>query len=145
MRFVPVVLVVLVGCGGGGKKEDTVAGGGEDEGGGEVDPDDDSSQMCPPEVIDGITKTADRKRNGPATRCLTEAIDRGEAKKNLSGEATLEWTVMRDGSTSGVSVTRSSLDNQVVESCLVEMIEKTTFNPCPTDFTTSYTFAFEGG
>src|SRR5688500_9682026 len=85
----------VMACGGKGKAEDTGPEEGvAEEGMSEDDPC--AGEMCPPEKLEQIQNELDRKR-GVATRCLTDAVDAGEADKNARGKILVEFVIQRNG------------------------------------------------
>jgi hypothetical protein len=149
LRYVSIALAVLVACGGGGKKEETVASGDGEEGGGmdtgeEGEEDPCAGGMCPPEKLEQIEASLNRK-TAAATRCLTDAIDDDRLPKTTSGEVTLEFVIQPDGSAADIAVARSDIKDEGVQQCWVEMISKMTFPDVPRALPWSKTYAFEGG
>jgi hypothetical protein len=138
------VVVTLVACGGGKKDDTTPDEDTSDEGGGGGMSTDDGADpgMCPPEKLDAIKVALDRKRNA-ATRCLTDAIDAGEADKNARGMITVGFVIETNGHPRDVSVQEASLDSKMVQDCVVDVVAKMTFPELPSDLDWSYTFAFE--
>jgi hypothetical protein len=137
--------VGLVACGGKGKAEDTGPDEGMAEGEGEGDyaeGDPCAGGMCPPEKLEQIQNELNRKR-GVATRCLTDAVDAGEADKNAHGKIVVEFVIQRNGQAKDISIVKSSIKSQVLESCIVDVIAKISFPDIPKDLDWSYTFAFE--
>jgi len=135
-----VGVAALVACGGGGKKEDTVV---SDEG------DDDTSEegggggdMVPLETLDEINQTLDRK-GAQASRCLTDAIDSGDATKETHGKITVEFVVTPGGRAKDVSVAQASIDVPRIQECIVAIVEKASFPDVPNDVGSSYTFVLE--
>lgn len=140
VRIAAVVAVLCGACGGGEKKEDTLP---DDEGGGEVVADDTSGgDMIPPERMDAIQHELDRKR-GVATRCLTEAIDAGEADKNARGKITVEFVITTTGQARDVQVIKSTIDSKMVDECVADVVRKIDFGSLSKDLEWSYTYAFE--
>ncbi len=140
-RIVTVlVLVAALGAcgGGGGKTEETIPDEGDGE---EVEPDDDGG-MIPPERMDAITNDLNRKRQ-TASRCLTEAIDAGDADKNSRGKITLEFVIAASGKPRDISVVNATLKSKMVQDCVVELVGNMDFGALPRDLDWSYTFAFE--
>lgn len=145
MRLAMMTIAVggLVACGGKGKSEDTGPDQGEvteEEGMSEDDPC--AGGMCPPEKLEAIQNELDRKR-GVATRCLTDAIDAGEADKNAHGKIVVDFTIQKSGKAKEVQIVKSSIKSQVLESCIVDLITRIGFPDIPKDLEWSYTFAFE--
>jgi len=142
LAMLMVAAVGLMACGGKGKAEDTGPDEGvaEEEGMSEEDPC--AGGMCPPEKLEQIQNELDRKR-GVATRCLTDAVDAGEADKNAHGKIVVEFLIQRSGKATNVEIVKSSIKSQVLESCIVDLITKISFPDIPKDLDWSYTFAFE--
>jgi TonB family protein len=136
-------LVGLAACGGKGKTEATGPEEGvveDEEGSSAADPC--AGGMCPPEKLEAIQNELNRKR-GVATRCLTDAVDGGEADKNARGKVVVEFVVQRNGQARDVSVVKSSIKSQILETCIVDLVSKIQFPDIPQDLDWSYTFAFE--
>lgn len=144
-----IVVTVLgaAACGGGNKQAQTTPPGGDgddvavddDGGGGDVSGGD---EMVPPEKMDAIQRTLDRRR-AIASRCLTDAVEAGEAKKNARGKVTVNFVVTTGGKARDVSIASTSLDSEMVQQCVIELVASTTFPELPRDLDWSYTFAFE--
>jgi hypothetical protein len=135
--------VGVMACGGKGKSEDT----GPDEGvaeeeGGMSEEDPCAGGMCPPEKLEQIQNELDRKR-GVATRCLTDAVDAGEADKNARGKIVVEFVIQRNGQARDVQIVKSSIKSQVLEACVIDLVSRIGFPDIPKDLDWSYTFAFE--
>ena len=140
------VALALAACGGKGKHADT-AGGGDDVG--DVGDGDDGDGgggggdvMVPPEKMDAIRIDLDRKRTA-ASRCLVDAVEAGKADKSAHGMVTLEFVVTTSGKPRDVKVAKSTLKAQMVEDCVVALVEGMQFDTLPRDLEWSYTFAFE--
>lgn len=139
VKFAAVVAVLCVACGGGEKKEDTLP---DEEGGEEVVEDTSGGDMIPPERMDAIQQELDRKRN-VATRCLTEAIDAGKADKNARGKITLEFVITTTGQARDVKIVKSTIQSDMVDECVADVVRKIDFGSLSKDLEWSYTYAFE--
>ena len=143
VRFVIAIsAVAAVACGGKGKSEDTTADDEVVEEGGMSGGDPCAGEMCPPEKLEAIQNELNRKR-GVATRCLTDAVDAGEADKNARGKVVVEFVIQQNGQATDVNIVKSSIKSQVLEACIVDLISKIGFPEIPRDLDWSYTFAFE--
>ena len=138
---IATVALAAAACGGKGKSEDTTPDDEVEEGGmSEEDPC--AGVMCPPEKLEAIQNELNRKR-GVATRCLTDAVDAGEADKNSRGKVLVEFVIQQSGQATDVQIVKSSIKSQVLEACIVDLITKISFPEIPRDLDWSYTFAFE--
>ncbi len=138
-------LAVMAACGGPKAAATTPSGEGEgdgEEGGEAASEDTGDTGMIPPEVLDGITETLDRKRTIVA-RCLADAVIAGTAPKNAHGKIALEFVVTADGRAKDVRVTKSSVKSEAVERCVAEKVAEMSFPTPPQDLDWSYTYAFE--
>ena len=139
-----LVIASLVACGGGGKKDpnegggdgDVVnnEGGGDDGGGGDV--------MVPPEKMEEINVRLNRKRPTVA-RCLSDAVEAGEAPKNARGKITLEFVISPAGRAGDIRVANATFENEFVRNCVIEKVQEIAFPELPKSLEWSYTFAFE--
>ena len=136
-----LVLAALVACGGGGKKAvneptgDDVATGDDDSGGG-------NDTMVPPEKMEEINVRLDRKRS-IAARCLSDAVESGEAPKNARGKITLEFVISPSGKAEQIKVAKATFENETVTNCVIGKVQDITFPELPKSLEWSYTFAFE--
>ena len=142
-RMIAVLLLAaLVACGGGGKKEvneptgDDVATGDDDSGGGGDD------TMVPPEKMEEINVRLDRKRS-IAARCLSDAVEAGEAPKNARGKITLEFVISPAGKAEQIKVAKATFENESVTNCVIGKVQDISFPELPKSLEWSYTFAFE--
>jgi hypothetical protein len=138
-------LTTLGACGGKHAATTPVADehdgdGDSEQGGGTADSTD--TGMIPPEIMDGITETLDRKRTIVA-RCLGDAIEAGSAAKNAHGKVALEFVVTPEGKAKQVKVVRSTVKSEAVEACVAEKVGQMTFPKPPKDLDWSYTYALE--
>lgn len=139
---IATVALAAAACGGKGKSEDTTPDDEAVEEGGMSEGDPCAGEMCPPEKLEAIQNELNRKR-GVATRCLTDAVDAGEADKNARGKVVVEFVIQQNGQATDVAIVKSSIKSQVLEACIVDLISKIGFPEIPRDLDWSYTFAFE--
>jgi hypothetical protein len=141
MKKMLLLAVVLVACGGHKSQPQDPSGpsvmGVRDTG----DPNDHSGSMVPPEKMDEIQQDLKRKQM-IVSRCLAEAIEAGEAKKNTHGKVTVELVVTTAGQASDVKVIKSDLAEPVGE-CVKKHVEEIAFPQIPKQYPTSYTYAME--
>ena len=143
VRLAMVAALVLAACGGKGKSEDTAPDEGEvSEEGGMSESDPCAGGMCPPEKLEQIQNELNRKR-GVATRCLTDAVDAGEADKNSRGKIVVEFVIQQNGQAKDIQIVKSSIQSEVLEACIIDLVAKIGFPDIPQDLDWSYTFAFE--
>jgi hypothetical protein len=142
MKRVLLLAVVVAACGGKNK--------GSNEGGGATidtqattgDPTDRSGEMIPPEKMDEVQQLLDRKRM-IVSRCLSEAVELGEAPKGARGKITLEISISPSGQASKVEVLKSSIEAKSVQGCVKRKVEEISFPQLPKQYDTSYTYAME--
>jgi hypothetical protein len=153
-RFAKLSRLSMIGCLGlafaacGGKSKssattDGVTSSGEDDDSGDPcggDPCADG--MCPPEVLDSIQQSLLRRRTA-AARCLTDAVNAGKAERNSSGAVALSFVIGKNGKARDIKVVKSSIQNELVEQCVVSKVEEIDFGDVPIDLDWSHTYAFE--
>jgi hypothetical protein len=139
-----VLLVVLAAACGGKHKNDA-----EESGGGTIDtqattgdPTDRSGNMVSPEKMDEIDHLLARKQM-IVSRCLSTAVEAGEAPKGAKAKITLEISIAPSGQPTTVEVLKSSLDVKSVQGCVKKHVESITFPTLPRQYETSYTYAME--
>ena len=141
MRSV-LLLAVLVACGGHKSQPQDPSGpsvlGVQDQG----DPNDHSGNMIPPEKMDEIQQDLKRKEM-IISRCLAEAVEAGDAKKNTHGKVVVELVVSPSGKAQNVKVVKSDFTAQSVNECTVKHVEDIEFPQIPRKYETSYTYAME--
>ena len=111
-NFLLVAVLVAAACGGKHK-------GANDEGGGAIidtqattdDPTDHSASMIPPEKMDEVNSALMRK-NQIISRCLSAAVEAGEAPKGTHGKVTVELSISPAGQATKVNVVKSSIESQ---------------------------------
>lgn len=137
------VLLVAAACGGKNKNA-------TEEGGGATidtqattgDPTDRSGSMVPPEKMEEVQNALLRK-NAIVSRCLSQAVDAGEAPKGSRGKITLEIKIAPSGQATSVEVVKSSIESKEVQGCVKKKVEEVAFPTLPKEYETSYTYAME--
>ena len=140
-----LILVVLAAAACGSKnKNDT-----EEGGGGSVDPNmttgdptDRSGEQVDPVKMDEVNQLLDRKRM-IVSRCLSTAVEAGNAPKNARGKITLEIKIGPNGKTTSVEVIKASIESKEVQGCVKRKVEEISFPTLPKQYETSYTYAME--
>ncbi|MCE9576431.1 MAG: AgmX/PglI C-terminal domain-containing protein [Deltaproteobacteria bacterium] len=135
-------LAVMAACGGHKAAATTPSGEGEGEGGETAGEDTGDTGMIPPEVLDGITETLDRKRTIVA-RCLSDAVLAGTAPKNARGKIALEFVVDTSGHAKNVKIVKSTVKSEAVDQCVAGKVSEMSFPEPPKDLDWSYTYAFD--
>lgn len=137
------VLLVAAACGsknknnaeeGGGATIDTQATSG--------DPTDRSGSMVPPEKMEEVQSALLRK-NAIVSRCLSQAVEAGNAPKGAHGKITLEIKISPAGKATSVEVVKSSIESKEVQGCVKRKVEEVAFPELPKEYETSYTYAME--
>jgi hypothetical protein len=103
---------------------------------------DHSGNMVPPEKMDQINRLLARKQM-IISRCLSDAVDAGEAPKGTHVKVTLEISIAPSGQATKVRVIKSSTDLQSVQNCTMEHVKEIAFPELPKQVETSYTYAME--
>lgn len=139
-----VLLVVLAAAACGSKNKN----GAEEGGGGSIDPNattgdptDRSGEQVDPRSMDEVNQLLDRKRM-IVSRCLSQAVEAGNAPKNARGKITLAIVIENTKATS-VEVIKSSIESKEVQGCAKRKVEEMTFPQMSKRYETSYTFAME--
>lgn len=138
MRLAAHLVVALVALGGCGSKPAPVA----PEGGAAAPARDDSAAMVPPETMDEIQRTLDRKRQS-MSRCLSLAVDAKELPRNAKGKVTVDLVVAPGGKASSVKITRATIESKSLDECVVSRVREIQFPEVPREIPTSYTYGFE--
>jgi hypothetical protein len=140
-----LLLVVLAAAACGSKNKNNA----EEGGGGTVDPNatsgdptDRSHEQVDPVKMDEVNTLLDRKRM-IVSRCLSQAVEAGNAPKNARGKVTLEIKIGGDGKTTSVEVIKSSIESKEVQGCVKRKVEEITFPQMNKPFETSYTYVME--
>lgn len=137
------VLLAAAACGGKNKTD------AEEGGGATIDPNatsgdstDRSDEQLDPVKMEEVNHLLDRKRM-IVSRCLSNAIDSGEAPKGTRGKITLAISIAPSGQASSVEVVKTSIESQAVQGCVKEKVQAITFPQFKRQFDTSYTYAME--
>jgi hypothetical protein len=137
-----LLAAVLVACGGHKSQPQDPSGpsvmGVQDTG----DPNDHSGSMVPPEKMDEIQNDLKRKQM-IISRCLAEAIEAGEAKKNTHGKVTVELVVSTGGQAQSVKIIKSDFQANSISECVKKHVEEIAFPQIPKQYPTSFTYAME--
>ena len=140
-----MILAVVLGCG-GHKTADTTQGeentpsvaGMQSTG----DSTDHSGAMIPPDKMDEVQNDLKRK-SMVVSRCLADAVEAGDVKKNTHGKITLEFVVSTGGKAENIKVVKSDIDAQSVQDCTKKHVAEIEFPQLPHPYETSYTYAME--
>ena len=138
-RLVLAGAVALAACG-GKQTADTAPTGGTAAGG--ASGAQASSDFVPPEKMDEINRSLDRKRN-IVSRCLAIAVDNKELPRNSSGKITLEIVIAPSGKAESVKVVRATLESKALSDCVIHHVQEIQFPELPKPYETSYTYGFE--
>jgi hypothetical protein len=137
-----LLLAVLFACGGHKPQAQEPSGpsvlGVQDTG----DSSDHSGTMIPPEKMDEIQQDLKRKEM-IISRCLADAVEAGEAKKNTHGKVVVELVVSKSGKAQNVRVVKSDFTVQSILDCTKKHVEDIEFPQIPKQYETSYTYAME--
>lgn len=141
MKKLLLLVVVVAACGGKNK--------GAEEGGATIDtqattgdPTDRSGSMVAPETMDEINNLLGRKQM-IVSRCLSTAVEAGEAPKGTHAKITLAIKISPAGHAEQVDVIKSTLDVKSVQGCVKRHVEEITFPTLPKVYDTSFTYAME--
>jgi hypothetical protein len=137
-----LLLVVLAAACGSKNKNDTESGATIDTQATTGDPTDHSSGMVGPETMDEINNLLGRKQM-IISRCLSTAVEAGEAPKGAKAKITLSLSISPAGKAQNVEVIKSTLDVKSVQGCVKRHVEEITFPTLPKQYDTSYTYAME--
>src|SRR5690349_21798142 len=135
-----LVAVGAVGACGGKQTADPAASGGAAASG--ASGAQASSDFVPPETMDEINRSLDRKRN-IVSRCLAIAVDNKELPRNSSGKITLEIVIAPSGKAESVKVVRATLESKALSDCVIHHVQEIQFPELPKPYETSYTYGFE--
>jgi hypothetical protein len=133
------VVLALAACG-GKQTADTAPTGGTAAGGSAGAQA--SGDFVPPEKMDEINRSLDRKRN-IVSRCLAIAVDNKELPRNASGKITLEIVIAPGGKAESVKVVRATLESKTLSDCVIHHVQDIQFPELPKPYETSYTYGFE--
>jgi hypothetical protein len=139
-----VVLAAVAACGSKNKNnaEESGGGGSVDPNHTTGDPTDRSHEQVDPVKMDEVNQLLDRKRQ-IMSRCLSTAVEAGDAPKNARGKITLAIKIGADGKATSVEVIKASIESKQVHGCVIRKVEEMTFPQMGKPFETSYTYAME--
>jgi hypothetical protein len=139
-----LLLVVLAAACGSKNKNDAEEGGGAtiDTQATTGDPTDRSGEMVSPEKMDEVNSLLSRKQM-IISRCLSTAVEAGEAPKGSRGKIVLAISISPAGKASSVEVVKTSFTAKSVEGCVKRHVEEITFPTMPKQYDTSFTYAME--
>ena len=134
-----LLIAVLAACG-GKKTADTTP----TEGGGDDKPaaQDMSGNMMSPEKMEEVQHDLQRK-NMIISRCLSAAVEAGEAKKSSHGKVALEIVIAPSGKATSVKVIKTDFEAKSINDCVVEHVQQIEFPQMEKQYETSYTYAME--
>jgi hypothetical protein len=135
-----VIASLALGC--GGKQADTTPSAGGGGGAAEAEHAEPPGDMVPPEKVDQITRSLERKRPS-VSRCLSIAVDNKELPRNAAGKITLEIVISPAGRADSVKVVRATLESKTLTDCVISRIKEIQFPELPKSYETSYTYGFE--
>jgi hypothetical protein len=137
-----LAVLSAVGCG------SKTNGGAQEPSGATIDPNmsrgdstDRSGEQIDPAKMDEVNQLLDRRRN-IVSRCLSQAVEAGNAPKNAHGKMTLEIKIA-NGKATSVQIVKSSIESQEVQGCVKRHVEEIAFPQMKKPFETSYTYAME--
>src|SRR3954452_7937464 len=79
--------------------------------------------MVPPEKMDEINRSLDRKRP-IMSHCLAIAVDNKELPKNSAGKLTVELVIAPGGKASSVKIVRASLESKTLADCVIKHVQE---------------------
>ncbi|HEY6173586.1 MAG TPA: AgmX/PglI C-terminal domain-containing protein [Kofleriaceae bacterium] len=98
--------------------------------------------MVPPEKIDEINRSLERKRP-VMSRCLAIAVDNKELPRNAAGKVTVEIVISPSGTADSVKIVRATLESKMLSDCVISRVKEIPFPQLPRSFETSFTYGFE--
>jgi hypothetical protein len=133
-----MIASLALGC--GGKQADTTpTSGGATE---RAEAPAAGSEMVPPEKIDEINRSLERKRP-VMSRCLAIAVDNKELPRNAAGKVTVEIVIAPSGAAESVKIVRATLESKMLSDCVISRVKEIPFPQLPRSFETSFTYGFE--
>lgn len=137
----PLLFLAMVAVGCGGKHAPATSGTGPEGGESEVAVAAGDGDIVPPEQMDEINRSLERKRT-VVSRCLAIAIDNKELPKSSAGKITLD-IVIAGGKAETVKVVRSTLDSPSLNACVIGHVKAIQFPELAKPYPTSFTYGFE--
>ena len=98
--------------------------------------------MIPPEKMDEIQNDLKRKEM-IISRCLADAVEAGDAKKNTHGKVVVELTVSPSGKAPERQGHEVRLPGEVDRRLHVKHVEDIEFPQIPKQYPTSFTYSME--
>ena len=143
MKKMLLLVVLAAACGGKNKNDANEGGGGTiDTQATTGDPTDHSGNMVPPEKMEEVNALLGRKQM-IISRCLSTAVEAGEAPKGAKAKVTLEISIAPSGQVTKAEVVKASLDVKSVQECVKSHVREIAFPTLPKQYETSYTYAME--
>ena len=137
-----LVVLAAAACGSKNKNDANEGGATIDTQATTGDPTDRSGSMVPPEKMDEVNQLLGRKQM-IVSRCLSTAVESGEAPKGAKAKITLEISISPGGQVTKAEVIKASLDVKSVQECVKGHVREITFPTLPKQYETSYTYAME--
>jgi hypothetical protein len=138
-----LLLVVLAAACGSKNKNNAEEGGATiDTQATSGDPTDRSGEMVSAEKMDEVNSLLSRKQM-IISRCLSTAVEAGEAPKGSRGKIVLAISISTGGKATSVEVVKTSFTAKSVEGCVKRHVEEITFPTMPKQYDTSFTYAME--
>lgn len=142
MKKILLLAVLAAACGHKDKGAEEPGGATIDTQATTGDPTDRSGEQVAPETMDQVNQLLMRK-NQIVSRCLSTAVEAGEAPKGTHGKITLEIVIAPSGHVTKVDVVKTSIPAKSVEGCVKGHVEEIAFPTMPKTYETSYTYAME--
>ena len=139
MKRATIVMVASLALGCGGKQAATAPAAGGSE---RAEAPASGGDMVPPEKIDEINRSLERKRP-VMSRCLATAVDNKELPRNAAGKVTVEIVIAPSGAADSVKIVRATLDSKLLNECVISRVKEIAFPQLPRSFETSFTYGFE--
>jgi hypothetical protein len=144
MRSMLLICVMALGCGGGKKGGDTTPSGDSVVGMQETkyDSSGTGAGMIPPEKMDEVDRMF-RRKDPVISRCLAIAVDNKEVPKSTHGKVGVEVVIGTAGKAESVKITRSDIQAQTVQDCVIGHVKEISFPELPRTYETSHTYVME--
>ncbi len=139
-----LVVLAAAACGSKNKNNSEESGGGAtiDPNHSTADSTDRSHEQTDPVKMDEVNQLLLRK-NHIVSRCLSSAVEAGNAPKNARGKIVLSIKIGTNGKTTAVEVIKSSIESPEVQDCVKKKVADITFPQMRNPYETSYTYAME--
>src|SRR5262245_47638363 len=129
-KLVFLVVLAAAACGGKNKNDANEGGATIDTQATTGDPTDRSGSMVPPEKMDEIVQLLNRKQM-IISRCLSTAVESGEAPKGTHAKITLAIKIAPSGHAEQVDVIKSTIELKSVQGCVKKHVEEIAFPTLP--------------